>query len=86
MNNNGQKITQNAYEDSVIINGYVKKNTLQQDEQQLINYFSKKLTGNKILDLGCGPGRDAQDFSKKGFQVTGLDLSDEMLKRARKLI
>lgn len=37
----------------------------------------------KILDLCCGTGELAQDFQKKGYQVTGLDSSEEMLRYAR---
>lgn len=40
--------------------------------------------GGKILDAGCGPGRDAVYFSEKGFQVVGVDLSEKLLELARK--
>lgn len=33
-----------------------------------------------ILDLGCGSGRDSKYFSDKGFRVTSLDGSIEMVK------
>ena len=33
-----------------------------------------------ILDLGCGSGKHAFEFYKKGYSVTGVDLSDMMLK------
>lgn len=36
-----------------------------------------------ILDLGCGWGRHSIPLAKRGFLVTGLDLSDTMLHRAR---
>lgn len=36
-----------------------------------------------ILDLGCGPGRDTKIFTNKGFQVTGIDLSRNMIKAAK---
>lgn len=31
--------------------------------------------GKALLDLGCGPGLYAERFHKKGFRVTGIDLS-----------
>ncbi len=37
----------------------------------------------KILDVGCGTGRHAIGLAKRGYSVTGVDLSDSMLKRAR---
>lgn len=35
--------------------------------------------GGKILDAGCGSGRDANYFASKGFVVTGIDLSETLL-------
>jgi SAM-dependent methyltransferase len=35
-----------------------------------------------ILELGCGTGKHAQEFSKMGVTVTGVDLSDAMVERA----
>jgi 2-polyprenyl-3-methyl-5-hydroxy-6-metoxy-1,4-benzoquinol methylase len=37
----------------------------------------------KILDVGCGTGRHAIELSKRGYNVTGIDLSESQLKRAR---
>lgn len=37
----------------------------------------------KILDVGCGPGIDANYMVSKGFKVTGIDLSEKMLKLAK---
>ena len=37
----------------------------------------------KILDIGCGTGRHAIELAKRGYQVTGIDLSESQLKRAR---
>lgn len=36
-----------------------------------------------ILDLGCGTGRHAQLLAHKGYAVTGLDRSEQMLETAR---
>ncbi|HLR64524.1 MAG TPA: class I SAM-dependent methyltransferase [Pseudogracilibacillus sp.] len=35
--------------------------------------------GKTIVDLGCGTGDLAIHFAKKGYHVTGVDLSEEML-------
>jgi len=42
--------------------------------------FNKSL---KILDVGCGTGRHAIELSKRGYCVTGIDLSESQLKRAK---
>jgi SAM-dependent methyltransferase len=36
----------------------------------------------RVVDVGCGFGRHAVEFSVRGFQVTGIDLSDELLEEA----
>lgn len=36
-----------------------------------------------ILNLGCGSGRHDRELVKRGFHVTGVDLSEEMLATAR---
>lgn len=37
----------------------------------------------RILDIGCGTGRHAIELARRGYQVTGLDLSASQLARAR---
>jgi SAM-dependent methyltransferase len=37
-----------------------------------------------LLDLGCGTGIHAYSLAEKGYQVTGLDRSADMLAKARK--
>ncbi len=37
----------------------------------------------KILDVGCGTGRHAIELTKRGYLVTGIDLSESQLERAR---
>lgn len=38
-----------------------------------------KATGGPILELGCGPGRLLHPLAADGYQVTGLDVSPEMI-------
>ena len=38
--------------------------------------------GGSVLDVGCGTGRHAIEPAKRGYAVTGLDLSSGMLSRA----
>jgi len=44
-----------------------------------INY-----TGSKLIDLGCGEGRNSIFFAKKGFEVLAIDISEKGLKKAEK--
>jgi 2-polyprenyl-3-methyl-5-hydroxy-6-metoxy-1,4-benzoquinol methylase len=37
----------------------------------------------KILDLGCGTGRHSVELAGRGYDMTGVDLSESMLKKAR---
>lgn len=39
--------------------------------------------GARILDLACGAGRHSIELSRRGYRVTGFDLSDDLLKTAR---
>lgn len=39
--------------------------------------------GSAILDLACGHGRHAMALAKRGYRVTGQDLSETFLERAR---
>lgn len=39
--------------------------------------------GAAVLDVGCGTGRHALELARRGYQVTGIDLSDGMLAVAR---
>ncbi|BAY10884.1 class I SAM-dependent methyltransferase [Calothrix sp. NIES-2098] len=36
-----------------------------------------------IVDLGCGSGLSAQEFTKAGYHVLGIDISEPMIKIAR---
>jgi SAM-dependent methyltransferase len=39
--------------------------------------------GARILDVGCGPGRHAHEFGRRGFEVVGVDISDRFISLAR---
>jgi len=42
--------------------------------------FDKSL---KILDVGCGTGRHSIELSNRGYLITGIDLSEAQLEKAR---
>ena len=37
----------------------------------------------QIIDVGCGTGRHTIELTKRGYSVTGIDLSESMLEKAR---
>ncbi|KQC13309.1 MAG: hypothetical protein APR63_08965 [Desulfuromonas sp. SDB] len=39
--------------------------------------------GDLVLDVGCGTGRHSVGLAEKGYSVTGIDLSEQMLQKAR---
>ena len=39
--------------------------------------------GCSILDVGCGPGRHALEFARRGHRVTGVDISESFIAIAR---
>ena len=54
------------------------------DMSEQYRFFLKHLTpGSKLLDLGCGSGRDSAYFSALGFDVTAVDGSEELCKRVK---
>lgn len=51
----------------------------------LLDHLDLLPSGAKILDAGCGEGRNAVALAKKGYQVTAADFSQVALGRAQKL-
>lgn len=39
----------------------------------------------KLLDIGCGEGRDAVFFARNGYEVTGIDVSDAGIAKTKRL-
>ncbi|MBS3171233.1 methyltransferase domain-containing protein, partial [Candidatus Woesearchaeota archaeon] len=52
--------------------------------KNIADFFIQNLNGQKILDIGCGPGRDAKYFSEHELDVTGIDLTSSFIKMASK--
>jgi ubiquinone/menaquinone biosynthesis C-methylase UbiE len=45
--------------------------------------FMPPIDGRKVIDLGCGEGSDTRRFARLGGQLTGIDLSEALIRRAR---
>jgi ubiquinone/menaquinone biosynthesis C-methylase UbiE len=55
------------------------------DYKKRADYFNsiiekfRQTEGNILLDLACGTGSIAEEMAKIGYDVIGVDYSDEML-------
>ena len=53
---------------------------------QAVNWLSAYMNlpeNSKYLDLGCGPGLYSENFFGQGFDVTGIDFSENSIKYAK---
>ncbi|MBC7474792.1 MAG: class I SAM-dependent methyltransferase [Candidatus Sericytochromatia bacterium] len=63
----------------------VARNNKQTDSETKFIIDKLRLKSDaKILDLGCGGGRNCFDLSDHGYKVTGIDLSEYAIKEANK--
>ena len=60
--------------------------TVSVDFRDTQDRFLNYLNGNKILDFGCGSGRDTKYFLERGYEVTAIDGSEELCKKASEYI
>ncbi|MDE0364779.1 MAG: class I SAM-dependent methyltransferase [Gammaproteobacteria bacterium] len=50
----------------------------------LLEDWIDRLPGGRALDLACGAGRNSLFLARRGFEVTGIDVSTAGLQRARR--
>lgn len=61
------------------------KESFTQGTQGEVDFIEKEIEFDKsklILDIGCGTGRHAIELAKRGYKVTGIDLSESQLNKA----
>jgi ubiquinone/menaquinone biosynthesis C-methylase UbiE len=78
----------NCYEDARRAGAYATlefANTYFLAFRDLPAILAEHVTGARALDFGCGTGRSTQFLRKLGFQVTSVDISEDMLRIARDL-
>ena len=51
--------------------------------RELPEILSNHVTGNNVLDYGCGFGRSTRFLKSIGFDVIGTDISESLLKSAK---
>lgn len=52
-------------------------------DENLVEYFNNGLAPKRVLELGCGPGRNAVYMALKGCEVDALDLSTNAIEWAK---
>ncbi len=53
--------------------------------RDLPTIIAKHVKGNAAIDFGCGTGRSTRFLQKLGFTTVGVDISEEMLNKAREI-
>lgn len=63
---------------------YLVFNNLKDDYEvgEIINKTTPSST-SKILDIGCGTGNQVVNFSQKGYNIIGIDISPSMIEKAK---
>ena len=64
----------------------IYSNRDEEEANQLVEFLTRIIPKDsycKILDLGCGRGRHSLSMGKRGYTVTGIDLSVEAITVAR---
>jgi SAM-dependent methyltransferase len=54
-------------------------------DRELLDRFAASVGSGLACDMGCGPGHVARYLHERGVAVCGVDLSAEMVERARRL-
>lgn len=57
------------------------------EAKNIVNLIQRKIplrTDSKVLDVCCGAGRHSLELAKRGYEVTGFDLSKFLISEAKK--
>ena len=76
----------NCYEDASRARAYASlefANTYYLAYRDLPFIISEHIAGTRALDFGCGTGRSSRFLEDLGFNVIGVDVSEDMLRIAR---
>ncbi len=78
----------NSYEDARRAEAYAKlefPDTYYLAYRDLPELFTKYVKGKNALDFGCGTGRSTRFLQKCGFHAIGIDISADMIKKAKEI-
>ena len=76
----------NIYDDAKYAEAYAKleyPGTYYLAYRDLPEIISEHINGTRAIDFGCGTGRSTRFLRQHGFDVVGVDISEDMTKRAR---
>lgn len=76
----------NTYEDTVRAEAYAQlefPGTYYLAFRDIPRIIARHVVGKKAVDFGCGAGRSTRFLKKLEFDTTGVDISAEMIKKAR---
>jgi ubiquinone/menaquinone biosynthesis C-methylase UbiE len=79
----GKSLTMKAYNETAPLYGKTHFKHFWVEEFKL---FKNMVPGKKVIDIGCGAGRDAAVFVKNKFDYLGVDNSKGMLEIAKKRV
>ena len=78
----------NVYEDSKRAEAYSKMEfpgTYYLAYRDLPEIINQHVKGRKAIDFGCGAGRSTRFLQRLGFNVVGVDISEDMIRKAKEL-
>ncbi len=52
-------------------------------DSKLVEYFKPNFKNEKALDIGCGTGIQSQRLANLGYLVTGIDISEGLIAKAK---
>ncbi len=71
--------------DKLYWNNYYKKGGPTNNPTEFAKWCLEHLSGQSILEMGCGNGRDSMYFASKRYNVTAIDQVDTNIKRTDRL-
>jgi SAM-dependent methyltransferase len=79
---------ENVYEDAKRAEAYARlefPGTYYLAYRDLPEIISEYVKGRKAVDFGCGTGRSTRFLQKIGFNAVGIDIAEDMIKKAREI-